>query len=450
MTRPLAGIALATFILSGSAGGETRGGAGSMPQLVRARTGVEVPWSPDRPELPASGDTICALLEGGLTADRAVRIALLNNRGLRAQFEEIGVSRADFRQALLPRNPTIEGEVRFGHGSRPGEIGIMQDLSSILLAPMRRRAAGAALQRANFKAAHAALEAVRETRSAFLDVQATQQIQRFWEQIGKSARSTADLARRQHGAGNISDLDLENQQALYERAKIELSKVQTDALAARERLNRAMGTWGEETAWEVIDDLPRIPSDTTSLSGLESMAIAQRLDLAAADAEVRALTKVVSLERFSSFPELRAGVHVEREPEGSQTAGPAVELAFPLFDRGQHGVARARAQLRQAQDRQAALAVEIRSEVRTAGHRLTAAHQLAGYYRDIVLPRRRRIVEETQREYNFMLVGVFQLLQAKQEEINADREYLEAQREYWIAWTELEHALGGAMATSIK
>ena len=445
MTRPLAGIALASFILSGSAGAQPRDGAGSMPKLVRDRTGVEVPWSPDRPE-PASGDTIRALLEGGLTAERAVRVALLNNRSLRAQFEEIGVSRADFRQGLLPRNPTIEGEVRFGHGTRPGEIGVMQDLSSILLAPRRRQAARAALQRANFLAAHAALEAVRETRSAFLDVQATQQIRRFWEQIGRNAQAAEDLARRQHGAGNISDLDLENQQALYERAKIELSKVQTEGLAARERLNRAMGTWGEQTAWEVVDDLPTIPSDTTSLSGLESTAISQRLDLAAADAEMRALEKTVSLERFTSFPELRAGVHVEREPEGSRTAGPAVELAFPLFDRGQHAVARARSLLRQAQDRHAALAVEIRSEVRSARDRLTAGRQLVEYYRDIVLPRRRRIVEETQREYNFMLVGVFQLLQAKQEEISADREYLEAQRDYWVARTELEHALGGAMA----
>src|SRR5439155_27268163 len=139
------------------------------------------------------------------------------------------------------------------------------------------------------------------------------------------------------------------------------------------------------------------------------------------------------------------------EPEGLRTTGPAAGLAFPLFDRGQHAVARARAQLRQAQDRQSALAVEIRSEVRAGRDRLTAARQLVAYYRDVVLPRRERIVEQTQREYNFMLVGVFQLLQARQDEINARREYLEAQRDYWIARTELEHSLGGGLlAASAK
>ena len=92
--------------------------------------------------------------------------------------------------------------------------------------------------------------------------------------------------------------------------------------------------------------------------------------------------------------------------------------------------------------------MEIRSEVRAARDRLTAARQLVAYYRDVVLPRRKRIVEQTQREYNFMLVGVFQLLQAKQDEINAQREFLEAQRDYWIVRTELDHALGGGLATA--
>jgi len=448
MSRTLAGIALAVLVLSGSAEAGARDGAVYMPRLVRDRTGVEVPWSPDGREQPALVDTVRALLQGGLTVDRAVRVALLNNQSLRAEFEEIGISRADFRQALMPKNPIVEGEVRFDGGRRPGELALMQDLSSILMSPLRRQAAGAALQRANFLAAHEALEVVRETRSAFYGVQAAGQIRRFWERIASAAQAAADLAQRQHGAGNISDLDLENQQALYERAKIELAKTRTEALAAGERLNRTMGTWGEQTTWEVHEDLPEIPADTTSLAGLESIAISQRLDLAAADAEVRALAKTVSLARFSQFPELRAGVHFEREPEGTRTTGPAVELALPLFDRGQHTVARARAQLRQVQDRQAAMAVEIRAEVRAARDRLTAARQLVEYYRDVVLPRRKRIVEQTQREYNFMLVGVFQLLRGKQDEINAQREYLEAQRDYWIAQAELEHAIGGGLVAA--
>ena len=448
MTCGLRWTMLSIPLLVGSIGGASAGEMRSMPELVRQRTGIAVPWSPDdRHGGVAIGDTVRTLLGGELTADRAVRVALLNSRALQGQFEEIGISRADFRQALLPRNLAIEGEIRFGSSARnPGELIVMQDLTSILLTPLRRRAASSALRQATLRASNAALELAAETRSAFFGMQAAEQARTLWEKTAASAQAAADLARRQHEVGNITDLDLENQQAVYEEAKIELARRQTEALTARERLNQAMGTWGEMAGWRVAAQLPALPSSDGSLEGLEGMAVAQRLDLAAAQAETEALAAQVPVARFSQFPELRAGVHFEREPEGTRTTGPAVELALPLFDRGQHAVARTRAQLRQAQDRHAALAASVRSEVRVARGKLVAARQLVDYYRDVVLPRRRRIVEQTQLELNAMLIGVYQLLQAKQAEVSAQRDYISAQRDYWIARAELERAIGGPLA----
>ena len=45
-----------------------------------------------------------------------------------------------------------------------------------------------------------------------------------------------------------------------------------------------------------------------------------------------------------------------------------------------------------------------------------------------------------------MLVGIFQLLQAKQGEIEAGRAYVEALRDYWMARAELEKAVGGRLS----
>jgi cobalt-zinc-cadmium efflux system outer membrane protein len=108
-------------------------------------------------------------------------------------------------------------------------------------------------------------------------------------------------------------------------------------------------------------------------------------------------------------------------------------------------VARTKAQLRQAADRHAALAASIGSEVRMQRAKLVAARQLVEYYRDIVLPRRNRIVAQTQLEFNAMLVGLYQLLQSKQAQVEAERNYIEAQRDYWVARAELERALGGPL-----
>ncbi|MGD9713836.1 MAG: TolC family protein, partial [Thermomicrobiales bacterium] len=66
-------------------------------------------------------------------------------------------------------------------------------------------------------------------------------------------------------------------------------------------------------------------------------------------------------------------------------------------------------------------------------------------YRRVVLPLRSRIVERTQLQYNAMQVGVIQLLQAKQAQIDAGRAYLETVKDYWMARAGLEGALGGAL-----
>jgi cobalt-zinc-cadmium efflux system outer membrane protein len=417
---------------------------------TRQRTRASAPIRPTSPRNEAAvDDTVTALLQGELTVERAVRVALLNNWTLLAEFEEIGISRAEFRQALLPRNPALEGEIRSGPGvASPGEIIVMQDVTSLLLIPIRRKAASAALRRASLRAASATIELAAETRTAFVSLQAAESVGALWDTTAASAQASADLARRQHEVGNVTDLDLENQQAMYEEAKIELARSHTEALVARERLNRAMGTWGEHAAWRIGPQLPALPESDGALEGLEAVAVERRPDLAAAQAEARAIAAQVPLARFSGFPDLRAGVHFEREPDGTYSTGPAVELAFPLFDRGQHAVTVTRGRLRQAEDRGQALATNIRSEVRVARERLVAARELVEYIDATVLPRRRRILAQTQLEFNGMLIGVFQLLKARQGEVGAQRDLISAQRDYWIARAELERAIGGPVASA--
>jgi cobalt-zinc-cadmium efflux system outer membrane protein len=77
-----------------------------------------------------------------------------------------------------------------------------------------------------------------------------------------------------------------------------------------------------------------------------------------------------------------------------------------------------------------------------------AARNRAEHYRKVVLPLRERIVQDTQEQYNAMQVGAFQLLIAKQQEIDAGNRYIETVRDYWLARTELEVILSGTLPRS--
>lgn len=428
-----------------------RGAFDEVQATTAERTGARLAWrSPDRPNGAdeAVEAEVAGLLQDTLTADAAVQIALLNNRQLQALYEELGVAQADLVEAGLLKNPVFEAEYRFpGRPDHPWELHVVQDFVDVFFIPLRRKAAGAALEAAKLRVADAVLEHAADTRRQFYRVQGAAQLVDMRHTALQATQASALLAERQHQAGNISDLDLANEQALHEQTRVDLALAEIEALEQRERLNERMGMWGPQAAdWSVEARLPEPPADDITLEGLESLAVSQRLDLAAARRQVESLAQTLGLARNSALlQELELGAHVEREPDGEATWGPSVGLRLPVFSQGQPAVARAAAQLRRSEQRTFALAVQIRSEVRSARNRMTAARQVAEHYRTVLLPLKGRIVEESQLHYNAMQIGPFQLLAAKRAELEAGRSYVDALMNYWTARADLERAVGGRL-----
>ena len=90
-----------------------------------------------------------------------------------------------------------------------------------------------------------------------------------------------------------------------------------------------------------------------------------------------------------------------------------------------------------------ALAVEIRSDVRALRDRLMMNRYRIEHSLKVIIPRRERAVALTEEQWNFMLVGAFELIESKRREFDAFQEYIEAVRDYWISRSDLIRALGG-------
>ena len=60
----------------------------------------------------------------------------------------------------------------------------------------------------------------------------------------------------------------------------------------------------------------------------------------------------------------------------------------------------------------------------------------------MVVPLRRRILALGVQQYDVMLLGPFDLLRAKQDEMEAARRLVEARRDWWIESAELDRAIG--------
>lgn len=440
-------------VLSGCASVPRNAGFAEVERTVGQRASLRVYWNRGGPEDRAVAQAVRSLLERELAAEDSVQIALLNNSGLQATFEELGIAQADLVQAGLLKNPVFAGHVRFPDQSGEStntEFSVSQDFLDLLLRPLRKKLAQAQLEQARLRVSDAVLNLSAEVRSAYYTLQGAEHARSMLETIGLAAQAGVELAERQHAAGNISDLDLANEQAAFQQTRLDLTRSEAEVLAARERLNRLMGL-SAGPAWKISQQLQQLPGgEEPSAEELEAFALERRLDLAAARQEVHVRERALALVRRGIVPEVHVGVDTEREPDGERVTGPSFEAELPVFDRKQAAAARAEAELRQSQRRVSALEAEVRSEVRSARDRLLIARQLIERYRDTVLFLREKIVSESQKYYNFMLIGAFQLLQAKRGEVNAYREYIEAFRDYWNARTELERAIGGRLRSPIQ
>lgn len=414
---------------------------------VEERTGGSVRWMRDAAEADAAEEEVRATLARALTADDAVRVALLNHRELQAAFEELGIGKADLVAASRPKNPTLEAEIRFpGRPQAPLEVDFAQDILDLILLPRRREAAKAEFAAVKLRVTQTVLEVAARTRSAFYAYQSAELLAAQKRDSARAADAAADAARRLHAAGNLTDRALATESARDAEARVELSLAETEASEARAEVDARLGLWAADVGWRAAAQLPPLPERDVEPAGLESLAVAQRADLAAARAELDSLAQKLGMSRWAILePGASLVLHSEREPDGTNTIGPGLELPIPIFDQGQPAQARAAAQMRQGEQRYVALAISIRNDVRRARDRMFAARARAEYVRTVLLPLRATVVEQTQLELNGMLTGVFDLLEARHAQIEANQKEIEAQRDYWLARTDLERAVGGRL-----
>ena len=438
-------VALSALGVSGCASVNPTPAFHDVQRTVAGRTGQRVEWMQTL-QVP---EAVEPLLQKELTADSTVQIALLNNRALQATLEEIGISQAELAQATRLKNPEFAASWRFP--DRPPsavntEYSIAQDFLDLIILPLRKKVAAQQLEQAKARVAHEVLKLVADAKSAFYTVQGRQQLIDRLRLILEANEAAADLAKAQFEAGTLNELDFQSQQASYNQSKRDLAQAQLQLRSDRERLNRLLGLAGH-TDWKVAGQLPAMPQGEIALEGLEALAVEQRLDLAAARQQVALLNRAVSLNRSTRIlpTGVTIGVDTERESNRQRVTGPTLALSLPVFDQGQAALAKLSAQLRQSERQGEALTTEIRSEVREAHALMSANHELAKLYGDVLLPQRQRIVGLTLEHYNFMLKGTYDLLLVKQNELETERSYIEAWRDYWVARTQLERAVGGRL-----
>ncbi|KQY80865.1 TolC family protein [Pelomonas sp. Root1444] len=440
----LTAAALAALLLAGCASFSPDGGAGKVTELTKERTGQSVSLQRYATDVDSASVRVAELLKQQLTADGAVEVALLNSRGLQASFSELGIAEADRVRAGRLANPTFSFGRLSGHGVTEIDRSVMFNFLGLLTLPVASQVAQRQLEQAQYQAAFDAVGVAAEARKAFFGAVAAQDLVGYYEQVKDAADASNDLARRMLKAGNFSKLAQMREQSFYADATANLARARHQAVAERERLVRALGLSGDQLTFQLSEHLPELPKTPVEPKDAEQTAIDKRLDVLMAKRGTEATAKSLGLTRSTRFINvLHAGYANMSETGEPRKNGFEIELELPLFDFGSTRTARAEAIYMQSVHRTAEVAVNARSEVRESYSAYRTAFDLARHYREEVVPLRKRISEENLLRYNGMLSSVFELLADARDQVSTVTAAIEAQRDYWIAETNLQTALTG-------
>lgn len=441
----LAATAAATLFLAGCASFSPDGGFDRVAELTKERTGQAPVYQRSMQDTENARARVDELLKQPLTAETAVEVAFLNNRGLQASLHALGIAESELVRAGRLANPLFRfGRMREGGGVVELERSVMFNVLSLITMPVARDVERRRFEQTQLQAASDAVGLAAEARRAFYSAAATQELVKYLQQVKEAADVSNELARRMVQAGNFSKLDQMREQAFYADATSELARAQHQAVAERERLARALGLWGQQLNFKLPERLPDLPQAPAEPKDVEQTAMEKRLDVLAARRGAEATARSLGLTKSTRLVNVLELGYANRSVSGEPRAnGYEVELELPLFDFGSTRLARAEATYMQAVHRTAEVAVNARSEVRESYSAYRTAYDLAKHYRDEVVPLRKRISEENLLRYNGMLISVFELLADSREQVRGVTSYVQALRDFWIAHTALNTALTG-------
>jgi outer membrane protein TolC len=440
---------LVATLLSGCASFSRDQGMDAVSGMTYASLQLKVSAQKSDDDIAAAQQTVAALLTRPLRTETAVQIALLNNRDLQAAYSELGIAEAARVQASLPPNPRFNVSRVAGGSAFEFEAQIVANILSLATLPKRADVASDRFRQAQLRAVEATLRTAFEARRAYVEAISSRQMAGFLEQAQSSAQTAVDLAKRLGESGSMNKLDQARNKVFYAETAARLAKARQRSVSARERLMRAMGLSGSELALRLPASLPGLPARAVNETSVETEAVRRRVDLQIMRLEVAALAKTYGLTKTTRFINLLevSGIHKRvQEPGGEPVTerGIGVEFEVPLFDGGEARVREAEATYSQAVNRLTAKAINVRSEARDAYQQYRSAFDIARRYQRDVLPLRKVISEETLLRYNAMQIDVFSLLAESRERIASTIAAIEAQRDFWLADSNLKAAaLGG-------
>lgn len=451
---------------------------------VGRAVGTEALYRPD--DERENERRVTELLDGGLSADEAVQVALLNNPRLQAALFKLGISRAEVVQSGLFSNPTLAVSVRWpdGGGLTNLQAGLAQNIAELWQISYRKQASERDLDRTVLDVAREASVLALDARTAYWRAVRAHRDQELARENLELAQKLHQLAISRRDAGAGSDVDVNLAESQLMGAELKLRNVALTKVEASAALATRLGLRNPPGELVLSDSLLEPTAWTLTPAQVITTAMADRLDVQATRMAADGALARVELEKSRFLRSLELGVSTERsarnsrgdrnwladtafasaqagqltppslqprEPESTDwVIGPELGVELPLFDQNQAQIAKAEYVHQQALKVLDALERELTQEAYVAFERATTAAGNARFYKEKVLPLRETGLSLAQGAYTAGRATLLSVQEAQRLLLEARAGHVEALTNHSLAVVELERVAGRPFSKLIE
>lgn len=449
---------------------------------VIAATGQTAVYDPN--DDAQASQRVSELLSDGLTAEDAVRVAMLNNPTLQAAFFRIGMARADLVQSGLFSNPSLAFSLQFpeGGGRSNLQASLAQNIVDLWQIPVRKKVADSTLTETVLTIAREGTQLAADAKAAYFAAVAADRDLSIVKENLEVAQGllNATLARQKAGAVGELDVNLARSPAL--NAELEVQTARLDVGTARRRLATLLGLTIEAEYLRLTDPLPQPPDASLSPDQVVDVALSARLDLKAARQATAVAEERVREEFLQVFPNIEIGPFLERNERralpgrnipadtarssiaaGALTApdiqsrgqrnqerrqeidsilGPALTMTLPIFDQNQAQIAKAEYGYRQALKQLDAIERAVVQETRQAVARAQTAWEVARFYETQIVPQAQKSLNLSDTSYRAGKTSIITVLEAQRTLLATRRIAVDALRTAAVSIADLERITG--------
>ncbi len=423
---------------------------------------------PVRAETVATGaGTPAELIPPRLTLERAVELG--RTRGYDVALAEAAVADARANRIIARElaNPVLSGW--FGKSFNPYggpcidcaypvwgvEISDQATLSDVLFGKRHLRDMAA---RAGVDAAVRSRDDALRTLTAAIEYQyvaaaVADRSRSLTLAIAARVGRTADLVRVRFRAGDVSQADVLRAETEQLRVRQQVEQQAADLLVAKARLAVLLGVRTDVPPFEVdtsiLDRVAPAVLAAIPAERLLRVALAQRPDYRALDAQLRQAERTVDVERRNRVPPVTLSVSYGQQGWGRHAISPPTvtvnaALPLPILNQNQGAIAKAQAGVQTARLSRAYLEAQIAGEVAAArAHLLSAVKRLAR--QSELVDRTLQTLDLVELQYEKGAASLIDLLDTERGYVATNQDRVGLLGETWAAVYELRQALGGEL-----